>query len=261
MIQEDLSHYNPEGSTLRKAQLRMLDILKEVDAICKQNTIPYFIEAGTLLGAVRHGGFIPWDDDLDICVLRSDYKRLRRLLIENLPSTMVFQDVDTDPNYPMLIGKVRDTKSYFEEDFSSKLKYGGIYIDIFPIEKVPSWKWKETLDYIYGHCVRALQNYTDKKDKIRSAIVYPFAITIVTFTRFVNHFISTDKYAYQYGREGYGQYHLSDIFPLQEISFEGFLCLAPHNPDALLKTCYRDYMQIPPKEKRLTHTGKIEFYD
>ena len=155
MAQEDLSHYNPEGSTLRKAQMRMLEILKAVDAICRQNNIPYFIEAGTLLGSVRHGGFIPWDDDLDICVMRSDYNRLRGLLKENLPSSMVFQDAKTDPNYPLLIGKVRDTKSYFEEDFSAKLEYGGIYIDIFPIEKVPSWKWKQKLDYIYGHCVRA----------------------------------------------------------------------------------------------------------
>ena len=258
---EDLRKYNPEGSILRKAQMRMLEILKAVDAICRENNIPYFIEAGTLLGAVRHGGFIPWDDDLDICVMRSDYQRLRRLLMDNLPPTLIFQDAETDPNYPLLIGKVRDINSYFEEDFSAKVRYSGIYIDVFPIEKVPSWKWKEKLDYIYGHCVRALQNYTDKNDKIRSAIVYPFAKVIVAFTRFVNLFISTDKVAYQYGREGYAQYHLSDIFPLQEIRFEGFLCMAPHNPDALLKACYGDYMQIPSEEKRRVHSSKIEFYD
>lgn len=258
---EDLRKYNPEGSILRKAQIRMLDILKAVDAICRANQIPYFIEAGTLLGAVRHGGFIPWDDDLDICVMRSDYNRLRRLLMKNLPSTMIFQDAKTDSNYPLLIGKVRDVNSYFEEDFSSKLKYAGIYIDIFPIEKVPSWNWKVKLDYMYGHCVRALQNYTDKKDKFRSAIVFPFAYFLVLLTRFINHFISTDKVAYQYGREGYAQYRLNDIFPLQEIQFEDFLCMAPHNPDGLLKACYGDYMQIPPKEKRREHSSKIEFYD
>ena len=258
---EDLSKYNPEGSTLRKAQLRMLEILKAVDAICRKNNIPYFLESGTLLGAVRHGGFIPWDDDVDISVMLSDYPRLRRILQEQLPASMAFQDATTDPNYPMLIGKVRDTRSYFEEDYSGKLIYKGVYIDIFPLEKIPCWKWKQFLDYMYGHSVRALHNYSNKKDKFVSALVYPFAKMLVCLTHLINKCIPTDKISYQYGRKTYVQYNLKDIFPLQEIRFEGYSFLAPHNSDALLKTCYGDYMQIPPKEKRVVHTNKIEFYD
>ena len=69
---EDLSHYNPEGSTLRRAQLRMLEILKVVDDICTKHDIQYTLDGGTLIGAVRHGGFIPWDDDIDINVTRED---------------------------------------------------------------------------------------------------------------------------------------------------------------------------------------------
>ena len=153
---EDLTIYNPNGSTLRKAQLRMLDILRVVDAICRKNNIPYFLESGTLLGAVRHGGFIPWDDDLDISVMRTDYPRLRKALQEQLPENIGFQDWTTDCNYPMLIGKIRDKKSYFEEEYSKHLTYKGIYIDVFPLEKVPCWKWKQILDYVYGHCVRGI---------------------------------------------------------------------------------------------------------
>lgn len=258
---EDLSQYNPKGSILRKTQLRMLEILKTVDDICRKNNIPYFLESGTLLGAVRHGGFIPWDDDVDISVMLSDYPRLRKILQEQLPPDMVFQDTTTDPNYPMLIGKVRDTKSYFEEDYSAKLKYKGIYIDIFPVEKIPCWKWKIFLDYIYGHCVRAIHNYSNTADKTLSAIIYPFAKILVLLTRCINKCIRTNHVSYQYGRKTYVLYNMQDVFPLQDISFEGCTFLAPHNPDALLKICYGDYMQIPPKDKRVVHTNKIEFYD
>ena len=95
---EDLSRYNPEGSTLRKAQLRMLSILIEVDKICRKHKIDYFVDSGTLLGAVRHGGFIPWDDDLDIAIRREDLPRLRKALQEELPSDMCYQDWTTEEN-------------------------------------------------------------------------------------------------------------------------------------------------------------------
>ena len=77
--------YNPEGSTLRKAQLRMAEMLKYIDKICHEHSITYWMDFGTLLGAVRHGGFIPWDDDTDICMPIEDYERFKRLLITPPP--------------------------------------------------------------------------------------------------------------------------------------------------------------------------------
>lgn len=260
-MEEDLSKYNPEGSTLRKAQLRMLDILIEVDQICRRHSIPYFLESGTLLGAVRHGGFIPWDDDVDITIMRKDYPRLRKYLMEELPDTLVLQDTKSDPNYPMLLTKIRDTKSYFEEEYTDNIKYKGIYIDIFALEKVPCWKWKQFLDYAYGHCVRSMHNYYSKKDKIFSSIIFPFAWLMMVITRAINHFIPSTKYSYEYGRKTYVRYDIKDIFPLKEIQFESGTFFAPKNYDALLKVCYGDYMQIPPKDKRRVHSTKIEFYD
>lgn len=258
---EDLSKYNPDGSTLRKAQLRMLDILKEVDQICRKHNIPYFLESGTLLGAVRHGGFIPWDDDVDITIMRKDYPRLRQYLKEELPDTFVLQDTKSDPNYPMLLAKVRDTKSYFEEEYTDNLKYKGIYIDIFTLEKVPCWKWKQFLDYVYGHCVRSMHHYYSKKDKIFSSIFFPFVWVMVAITRAINYIIPSTKYSYEYGRKTYVRYDIRDIFPLREIQFESGTFFVPKNYDALLKVCYGDYMQIPPQEKRVVHSNKIEFYD
>ena len=93
---EDLRKYNPEGSTLRKAQMRMLDILLVVDKIFRKHHIEYWLDGGTLLGAVRHGGFIPWDDDLDINVRVSDISRIRKVLQSELPKNLCYQDVTTD---------------------------------------------------------------------------------------------------------------------------------------------------------------------
>ena len=86
MNQDDLrARFNPDGSLLRRQQLRMLDILLEVDKICKKHDIRYWLSSGTLIGAMRHDGFIPWDDDLDIEMLRSDYVRLMKVLPSELP--------------------------------------------------------------------------------------------------------------------------------------------------------------------------------
>ena len=89
--------YSPEGSLLRRQQERMLEILCEIDRICKKHGIRYWLSSGTLIGAARHGGFIPWDDDLDIEMMREDYDRLMMVFPGELPATMALQTHDTDP--------------------------------------------------------------------------------------------------------------------------------------------------------------------
>ncbi|MDE5947376.1 MAG: LicD family protein, partial [Prevotella sp.] len=85
------ARFNPDGSLLRRQQMRMLDILIEVDRICRKHNIRYWLSSGTLIGAVRHKGFIPWDDDLDIEMLLPDYKRLMKVLPEELPENFALQ--------------------------------------------------------------------------------------------------------------------------------------------------------------------------
>lgn len=260
---EDLrQRYNPDGSSLRKAQLRMVEILKEVDKICRRHNIPYYLEGGTLLGAIRHHGFIPWDDDLDISVLKKDFPRLKKALQNELPENLIYQDRWTDFNCPIIFAKVRDKHSLFEESDSRRVKERGIFIDIFPNEKIPSMWWKRKVDYPYGHCIRGIHNYSDTKDKILSYIVFPFAWTIVQLTRFVNLFIPSDKIAFIYGWiVTYNNYSIKDVFPVTYVPFEDMQAPVPHNYDAVLTRLFGDYMQIPPEEKRKVHSTKIEFYD
>lgn len=259
---EDLSRYNPEGSTLRRAQLRMLEILKVVDAICAKHGIQYTLDGGTLLGAVRHGGFIPWDDDIDINVTREDLAKLRKILPRELPSHLVYQDYFTDPYYPTLIAKVREKDSYmYEEPCTDKLKEKGIFIDIIPIEEVPNLVWKEKLDYWYGHCLRGIHHYGDAKDTLLSWLALPFSWIMVTLTRLANRFRKIDQLAHVYGWRAYNGFSKHDYYPIKRMNFEGFQACVPCNPDAVLTALFGDYMQIPPKEKRAIHTTKIEFYD
>lgn len=257
---EDLSVYNPEGSVLRRAQHRMVEILKAVDTICREEGITYFLDGGSLIGAVRHGGFIPWDDDLDIAVMREDYPRLRAALLRKLPKTLVLQDYHTDPNYPMLIAKVRDKNSYFEQPDMHNLREQGIYIDIIPMEKIPSLKWKKKIDYWYGHCLRAWHNYTTVSDKLVSALFFPVAWIMLQLTRFANIFSTSDQIAHAYGWGAYGGFSKQDVFPVVDMKFEDMQVMVPKNSHAVLTALFGDYMQIPPKEKRPQHAGKIEIY-
>ncbi|HBA13371.1 MAG TPA: LicD family protein, partial [Bacteroidales bacterium] len=97
-IQSELNKkYNPEGSPLRNQQLHVLDILVLFDKICRENGIDYWLHGGTLLGAVRHGGFIPWDDDVDVCIKAVDYRKFRKVFLRNLPKRYRLVDYRTSP--------------------------------------------------------------------------------------------------------------------------------------------------------------------
>lgn len=261
-MKEDISKYNPEGSTLRKAQLRMLDILIEVDKICRKHKIEYFLDSGTLLGAVRHGGFIPWDDDLDIAIRSEDLPRLRKALKEELPANFCYQDRTTEWNYFMTIAKVRDKNSIFDDSYSSRMKERGIYIDIFLVEPiVPLWI-KDKIDFVYIRCLRGIHNYSERLiEKILGYICYIPAVIAMMICRGIAKVFNSNKYGRAYGFKSVMYVNKDILFPVKEIEFEGHTFMAPNDSDALLKNFYGDYMQIPPEDKRITHLAEITFLD
>lgn len=260
---EDLRQkYNPDGSTLRKAQLRMLDILIVVDEIFRRNQIDYWLHGGTLLGAVRHKGFIPWDDDMDIAVRYSDLPRIRKILQAELPERYCYQDYTTDPYFYLFIGKVRDKYSLFDESDSYKLKERGIYIDIIPMEEIISKKKQCPINFVYRHCLWGRCHYSEKMvDKLLGYVAYYPIKLLIWFMRLRTKLFHTHLWGDAYGWAFTIEEKESDIFPVTDVEFEGHIFQSPANPDGFLRTIYGDYMQIPPEEKRETHTKRIEFYD
>ena len=121
---------------IRELQLRILETLKAVDNVCREHNLRYYIWAGTMIGAVRHKGFIPWDDDLDIAMPRPDYDRLIEHAAEWLPKPYEMVCAENDSVYPLPFAKIQDADTTLIERMH--LKYlGGIYLDVFPIDGVP----------------------------------------------------------------------------------------------------------------------------
>ena len=262
-MKEDFSRYNGEGTQLRKAQLKMLEILKAVDVICRKHNIDYWIDAGTLLGAVRHKGFIPWDDDIDISVRREDYKRMREILQQELPSNLVFVDWTTDKNYFDACGRVKMRNTYVEIPAFRYQKEQGVWIDVLPMEALASYQEKVLGEHIFGKVFRHAHN--EGKAVKRSflaywitrfiaLVLYPFAYLIISIFRWhgrKNSNILTYGFALC---TVYPKHKLEWIFPTTDIQFEDAIVRAPHDFDKYLTEFYGDYMQIPPEDKRVTHS-------
>lgn len=141
---------------IRPLQLRVLEILLAVDKACKTHGLRYYIVAGTLLGAVRHKGFIPWDDDLDIAMPRADYDKLIAHCKEYLPEQFEMICGENDAVYPLPFAKIQDAHTTIIERMH--LRYlGGIYIDVFPLDGVPSNSLSRRWHFIkyeyYKHCL------------------------------------------------------------------------------------------------------------
>lgn len=131
---------------IRPLQLRILKILLAVDKVCKEHGLRYYIMAGTMLGAVRHKGFIPWDDDLDIGMPRADYDLLMSHSKEWLPKPYEAVCAENDPNYPLPFAKIQDADTTLIERMH--LKYlGGIYLDVFPLDGVPQSNLKQRIHF------------------------------------------------------------------------------------------------------------------
>ena len=262
--QEELrARFNPDGSLLRRQQMVMLEMVKELDRICKKHGIPYFLFGGTLLGAIRHNGFIPWDDDLDVGMMRKDYLKLLKLLPSELPDNIALQTNDVDKNYFYFFAKLRHRGSFLdEENYDRVFKERGIYIDIFPFDKMRFWTHR-LAEPLQGHTFKIFR--TGKNDvlsmrKIR-AITWVNRHISFPFLRFISKITYGKTLTYDYGIPFHLVYDINDIFPLKTHVFEGLNLPVPVNSDSILSNLYGDYMQLPNLDHLVPHVQKLEFYD
>lgn len=257
--------YNPDGSELRILQLKMLDILTTVANICDKHKITYWISGGTLLGAVRHDGFIPWDDDIDIELLLPDYKKLLKILPDELSDGLYLQ-TPKEKSYRLLFSKVRDRQSivYSEEEDMATYKEKGIFIDIFPEER--SYRWmKNIVDFFYGRAFRRLKRGRPFQspqyfyEYMASLLLYPIGISLKWISRTICSITKPNNILHSYGIGNSTNHNAEYMFPVSKIIFEGKEFSAPKEPDTYLQRQYGNYMTIPPKEKRATHFMKVEY--
>ncbi|MCH5246648.1 MAG: LicD family protein [Muribaculaceae bacterium] len=252
-----LEQYKKEK--LRECQLKQLDILKELDKLCKKHGIEYWIDGGTLLGAVRHGGFIPWDDDIDVGMTVDNYNKFKAI-VKELPGHLFFQNNETDGKQ-CAIPKIRDLNSLYIEplyDFDEPYQKG-VYIDIFPKAFYPNAS-KKLLSKLNkciskSYAILHAKHYYSSKSFVEFFYFGIQWLVNMGIWKFLNRLCKKNRYLDNVPPlNGPGYIHTKEaVFPLSEIVFEGYKFSAPAYPDLYLKEQYDNYMVIPPKERQIIH--------
>ena len=251
-----------KSQQLRACQLKQLSILEEIHRICQKRHIDYWLDGGTLLGAVRHKGFIPWDDDIDIAMRQEDLERFIDVAPSELREGLFLQTPQSEPQCGQFVVKVRDKNSFYVEaadDFSADY-HKGLYVDIFPMINYPtlsrSLVKRVTLGISKSYSILHRAHYYSLRSFAEFfwfGAKYLFSLGLwktLCAIRPKNIYLSNILI-----NNGYGIMHRQDsVFPLATIEFEGKTFCAPNNPDAYLSDLYRNYMEIPPKDKQKIHS-------
>ena len=275
---------NKDTKWLKKLHNSELKILDELDRICQKNNIDYFLTGGTLLGAVRHKDFIPWDDDIDVGMTREDFNKFVKCCKKGLKDDFFLDFYPINKRAFRLYAKLRLKNTLFVE---SKIKdchiNHEIWIDIFPydnLEELNSREHQKQNDFrikvtklinLKVGIKYYLSQYRQTHHVTMFFVDLFLKICPKSFLLFLaNHKISTNKnnktkYISNMtgGLDIEKETHLrSDIFPLVRLEFAGGKYLAPKNYDKILRKVYGNYMELPPLDKRITHNPqKVLFED
>jgi lipopolysaccharide cholinephosphotransferase len=249
----------------RRLQLVELEILAEIARRCDAEGLRWFVVGGTLLGAVRHGGFIPWDDDVDIGMPRPDYERFAALSRRSTDPRFTWQGPETEPAYPFIFGKLLRAGTRVEEPAVAHLPITqAVYVDIFPFDGAPaSPALRRVHAAAYKFAVTAVGARIRRAGRKR-LIAYAFrlvprVVALALVRRLVRHapydrspFAVNASGAWGYGRECQPRDRLE---PTASLPFENMTVRVPGRWDEYLGQVYGDYRQLPPPEHRMPRHG------
>ncbi len=257
-----------DDTMLRQLQMIQLDMLVEVDRICRKCGIRYNIIAGTLLGAVRHGGYIPWDDDADIAMMRSEYEKFRKACNKELDtSKFIFQDDRNTKGYRWGYGKLRRKNTLFLREYQEHMPYmQGVFIDIFPLDGVPDNYYLRSIKNFECFCVRKIlwskvgkiaeKNFWKRQifkllDMIpEQKIIHYYHIMICNANRKNTEMVRILTFPAPNKEWGYYRKWYENSV---DILFEGKVFRGINDYDSYLSFKFGNYMDLPPEEKRKVH--------
>lgn len=264
-----------DNQTLRKLQLTELEVLKEIKRVCEKNDIKYSLAFGTMLGAVRHKGFIPWDDDMDIIMTYENYLKFMEIAKTDLDPKYSFVEWGSSKYYPHPFGKVvKNGTKYHEQSYSKKAAYG-IFVDVFYILPFPdstsdrNEMIKKSIYYkALIRCKCGLKIWSIKGSfNVKTYIKYlPFRFLamfsskeqlVKKYTEIVTkHRGQNTEYFFADGiTPGDEKFRVENILEYSDIVFEDDTFMCFKNTDSILTEHYGDYMQLPPEEDRgVNHT-------
>ena len=254
------------GEELKQIQL---NILKEIHSFCVEHQLTYYLAYGTLLGAVRHKGFIPWDDDIDICMPRRDYDIFCKTF-KTVDAIYRVLDHHNTKGYYLPFAKVCDTRTETHETVALDIPGCGVYVDVFPLDGLSddlsvakkTHEKESVLMKLYAARAHRLPSLKELIHHWKWGLFYP--IHWFVSPKWIANRIEkiAKQYAYEeskYVGVAYGFYGDRETMPREIfvkeclVTFEDGTYFAPANPDAYLTHMYGDYMQLPPEEKRVTH--------
>lgn len=259
-----MKEINIEG--LREIQLCILDY---IDDICRKNNIKYSLNGGTLIGAVRHRGYVPWDDDVDIMMPRPEYDKLLKILKSN-DSPYIVQDYYTDDAYTKCFAKVIDSRTVLQE----RIIKTGVFVDIFPIDGLPPLNefdaYMNTYKSLRTQFLRTCKLYKQIHHPVKifkqfvKLYIYPGRKTIIGKLENLFNSITFEEAnfaGYIVGRSPYLEHFPKHVFEdYIYLKFEGkeYMCIKDY--DTYLTKRYGDYMKLPPKEEQVSNHSFVAWW-
>lgn len=267
MTAEEFLRREAQMDTLERVWGVELTILDEIDVFCRRHGIRYSLAYGTMLGAVRHKGFIPWDDDVDVIMPRSDYNRFINLWSREQPEGFFLQNKYIENGFTQNFTKIRKEHTTFlqsKQDIEAKI-HTGVFVDVFPGNCVAPTKWGRKIQFIAS--ALNLLYARGKTSKSNGLIIFLEKLMLSLPTKLkMQIFILTDRYLQKYNDESNGFFfpntidwarkiYPADMFDdLIDIDFAGRKYLCAKDYEKILTYEYGDYMQLPPVEQRkLSH--------